>query len=269
MRLKINFRLLHKNQLLPLNYQYPLSAWIYQVLNRADKEFTNMLHEYGYKIESGKTFKLFTFSKLNFPKKTWKIVPKSDRMKIWSHSAFLIISFQLPEQTEKFVTGLFKKQKVFIGDKISGIDMEVESIEALKDVKIGGYGDVRIGGCENVRIVAKTAIVLGINVEGEKNEQYVLPIHDDYSRVFLQNLADKYIATGKSPIDVNCMNFKITKLYPKSNLQTIKAYTPAQTKVKGYYYEFELTASKDVIEVGLNAGFGSMNALGFGFCEVL
>jgi CRISPR/Cas system endoribonuclease Cas6 (RAMP superfamily) len=39
--------------------------------------------------------------------------------------------------------------------------------------------------------------------------------------------------------------------------------------VRGYNYEFELTASKEVLEVGLNSGFGSMCSLGFGFCEVV
>ena len=52
-------------------------------------------------------------------------------------------------------------------------------------------------------------------------------------------------------------------------MQTIKAHTSAQTKVRGYYYEFEIKAPAEIIEIGLNAGFGSMNALGFGFCEII
>ena len=269
MRFKIQFQLNGSRQRLPLNYQYPLSAWIYKVLAKADVEFTNMLHNEGYQLSNGKTFKLFTFSKLNFAKHTWKIIPKTDRMDVWAKNAWLTVSFQLPEQSERFIMGLFKEQKAIIGDKHSRVEMEVASIEALKDVEIGGCEDVKIGKCVGVKMIAKTAIVLGINVKGEENKQYVLPIHADYSKVFLQNLTDKYIAAGKTPIVVSDMEFKIIKLYPKTSMQTIKAYTPAQTKVKGYYYEFELTAPKDVIEVGLNAGFGSMNALGFGFCEVV
>ncbi|MCD6090432.1 MAG: CRISPR-associated endoribonuclease Cas6, partial [Bacteroidales bacterium] len=88
---------------MPLNNQYPISAWIYKVLSRADEEFTKLLHDEGYILENGKTFKLFTFSPLYFPKYTWKILPKSDRMQVWARKSFLTISFQLPEQTEKFV----------------------------------------------------------------------------------------------------------------------------------------------------------------------
>jgi CRISPR/Cas system endoribonuclease Cas6 (RAMP superfamily) len=39
MRLKITFSLSGKKQFMPLNNQYPISAWIYKVLGRADKGF--------------------------------------------------------------------------------------------------------------------------------------------------------------------------------------------------------------------------------------
>ena len=269
MKFKIKFNLSGKRQLLPFNYQYPLSAWIYKVLAKADFDFTKILHDNGYRIENGKSFKLFTYSNLQFPKHTWKPARQKDRMEVWARKAWLTVSFQFPEQGEKFVMGLFKQQKAFVGDKISGVDMEVESIEVVKDVEIRGCEDVEIRGCVNVKMKAVTAIVLGINVEGEKNEQYELPIHADYKKLFLQNLLDKYAATGKKGIDINTLDFKITKLHTKTNLQTIKAFTPAETKVKGYYYEFELTAPKELIEIGLNAGFGSMCSLGFGYCEVV
>jgi CRISPR-associated endoribonuclease Cas6 len=261
MRLRIKFSLSGKQALLPLNYQYPISAWIYKVLSRSDKEFAEMLHESGYVLESGKTFKLFTFSKLTFPNHTWKIIPKSDRMKVWARQGYLTVSFQLPEQTEKFVMGLFQQQKAFIGDKISGIEMEVESIEALKDVEIGK--------CEDIEIKAITAIVLGVDVEGEKNEQYVPPIHPKYKELFLKNLLDKYRATGKTDYSINNMDFKVKKLYTKTAMQRIKAGTSAETRVKAYYFNFEINAPREIIEVGLNAGFGSMNSLGFGFGEIL
>ena len=95
------------------------------------------------------------------------------------------------------------------------------------------------------------------------------PIHSDYKKAFLQNLVDKLVVTGKTRIDVEKLDFNITKLYSKTSLQTIKAGTPAQTKVRGYYFDFELSAPKEIIEVGLNAGFGSMNSLGFGYGEIM
>lgn len=260
MQLKIKFKLSGKRQKLPLNYQYPISAWIYKVINKADKEFAQMLHENGYVTGEGKRFKLFTFSKLNFPPKTWKIIPKSDRMQVWARNGYLTISFQLPEQTEKFVMGLFQEQKAFIGDKISGIEMEVESIEAEK---------IDIPETKTIKLKPLTSMVLGIDTEEGQNEQYVSPLHPEYKRVFLKNLLDKYEATGKNGVSIDDLYFAVTKLYPKTTMQTIKAFTPAETKVRGYNYEFELTAPKEVLEVGLASGFGAMCSLGFGLCGMV
>ena len=266
MKLKIQFKLTGNKQLMPLNNQYPISAWIYKVLNKADKEFANMLHENGYKTKNGKQFKLFTFSKLKFPKNTWKIIPKSDRMQIWSRKAYLTISFQLPEQTEKFVTGLFKEQKVFIGDKNSGIEMDVENIEALKQDAIIGQNLQEKHDFVSVKLKSETAIVLGIDIENEDNEQYVTPLHPEYKRIFLKNLLDKNETIGGENVDITNLDFKVGKISAKTTMQTIKAFTDAETKVRGYNYEFELIAPKNIVELGLNAGFGSMNSLGFGFC---
>ncbi len=263
MRLKIKFSLSGAKQHLPLNYQYPVSSWIYKVLAKADKEFAEMLHENGYKTEKGKRFKLFTFSRIRFPRNTWRILPGTDRMEIWARNAYITISFQLPEQTEKFVMGLFKEQKAFIGDKISGIDIEVESIEALPSLNLNEFDQ------KSIKLRAVTPIVLGITVEGEKHEQYASPMHTKYKELFLKNLTDKYRATGKDDYNIKDRDFTVTKLNTKTAMQRIKAGTPEETKIKGYFYEFELTAPKEIIEVGLNAGFGSMNALGFGFCEVM
>ncbi len=263
MRFKIKFILSGKKQIMPLNNQYPISSWIYKVIGKADKEFAKILHENGYRTAGGKQFKLFTFSKLQFPKKTWKILPKSDRMNIWARSAYLTVSFQLPEQSEKFVMGLFKEQQTFIGDKISEIEMKVEGIEVLENVDFGGMGYRRI------RFKSLTGIVFGLQIEGKKYEQYISPLHPEYKRVFLNSLIDKYEATGKNDVKVEDLDFIIKEISPKTVMQTIKAGTDAETKVRGFNYEFELGAPKEIAEVGFNSGFGNMCSLGFGFCEMI
>ena len=222
---------------------------------------------------------------MNFPLHTWKIIPKSDRMQIWARQAYLTISFQLPEQMEKFVIGLFNEQKVFVGDKISGIDMGVVGVEVVGNVEIGECENVEMGissaeateieRCEDVGIRTKTPIVLGVDIEGEKYEQYVTPLHAEYKALFLQNLLDKYKAAGGNGVVIEDLDFEVVALHktkkekPKTDLQVIKAFTKEETKVKGYFYDFKLSAPKKVIEVGLNSGFGSMSSLGFGFCDVL
>jgi len=269
MRLKLQFETTGKKQILPLNYQYPVSAWIYKVFDNADSSFAEMLHDEGYTLENGKTFKLFTFSKLRFPKHTWKIIPGTDRMEVWARKAWLTISFQLPEQLEKFVTGLFQDQEVFIGDKNSGIEMRVTNIENLGQ-EIFKNQDAQNNDNPTVKFKTVTPIVIGYYEEGNKNKQYINPVHPEYKRLFITNLIDKYKSTGAAGnTGEKDIRVEFTKLNPKTELQTIKAYTPGETKVRAYHYEFELTAPPEILETGYNAGFGSMNSLGFGFCEVV
>jgi len=265
MRFQIKFRLEGKRQVLPLNYQYPLSSWIYKVLQKGDAELSDFLHREGYRLENGKTFKLFTFSQLHFPNKTYKIIPHSDRMELWSRNAWLTVAFQLPQPAEKFVMGLFRNQAVTIGDRISQVTMEVESVEAMKEPEIKS---------ETVKIRCLSPIVITENRPGHKYETYLSPLDDHYAGLFFHNLLDKHKIlfnefSGWDPFaENNSLKFECLTEKPKGKMQVIKAFTPEEVKVKGYLFEFALTAPAALIRTGLNSGFGAMNAMGFGCGEV-
>ncbi len=112
--------------------------------------------------------------------------------------------------------------------------------------------------------------MVALNEEGKKHETYISPEHPQHKTLFLKNLVDKYQAlclqmgADFKEIQTNELDFKCLTKEPKSRKQTIKAHTKAETQVRGFMFDFELTASRDLIEIGLNSGFGSMNALGFG-----
>ncbi len=263
MRIKITFKLPGIRQVLPLNYQYPLSAWIYKVISNADKKIAGLLHETGFKLENQKTFKLFTFSNLQFPHGSWKIIRGSDRMEIFSHQAVLIIGFQIPEILNNFVAGLFKDQLMELGDKISTINMEVGSIEMMKEPRIG----------EKVKIHLLSPLVISRKTAEDQNETYLHPEDKDYANLFFKNLIDKHNAwqlqTGETPTDFNLESLKFKNLtqHPISRLQTIKAFTETPIRVRGFLFDFEISTPPGLIKTGLNSGFGAMNALGFGCGE--
>ena len=265
MRFQIKFRLEGKRQVLPLNYQYPLSSWIYKVLQKGDAELSDFLHREGYRLENGKTFKLFTFSQLHFPNRTFKIIPHSDRMELWSRNVWLTVAFQLPQPAEKFVMGLFRDQAVTIGDRISKVTMEVESVEAVKEPEIKS---------ETVKIRCLSPIVVTENRLGQKYETYLSPSDNHYAGLFFHNLLDKHKIlfnefSGWDPFaENNSLKFECLTEKPKGKMQVIKAFTPEEVKVKGYLFEFALTAPAALIRTGLNSGFGAMNAMGFGCGEV-
>src|SRR6056297_1376682 len=113
--------------ILPLNYQYELSSWIYKTLNHGDPEFAEWLHSSGYTNEK-KQFKLFTFSQFFID----KYKRNHDRLKILSNKAGLIISFYPIEAIQPFINGLFNKQEFTIGDKFTKTEFKVAKVEKQK-----------------------------------------------------------------------------------------------------------------------------------------
>jgi CRISPR-associated endoribonuclease Cas6 len=62
MRIRLSLNRTTKQRMLPMDYQYHISAWIYKVLKQADEDFALFLHEKGYGKNDPKLYKLFCFS---------------------------------------------------------------------------------------------------------------------------------------------------------------------------------------------------------------
>ena len=87
MKFKLLFQIPGEKNIIPVNYQYEFSAWIYKTLNFGNAEFARWLHDQGY-VNGNKRFKLFTFSRL-FPD---KYSVQKDRLEILSNQSVLYIS---------------------------------------------------------------------------------------------------------------------------------------------------------------------------------
>ena len=121
----------NKGQFIPINYQYPLSACIYKIIERADAAYSLFLHDMGHRVgQSLKAFKLFTFSNLNMPCKRVE-----DRLQIQSNQVDLQIAFHIPETAEKFVIGIFKDQRMEIADQYSKAIFTISQVEAFSKLK--------------------------------------------------------------------------------------------------------------------------------------
>jgi len=99
MRFRLTFELTDpKERILPLNYQYELSSWIYHALNSADPAFATWLHDKGY-TDDRKQFKLFTFSNLVIPQRRIQ----ADRLEIRSRDISMLISMLPDEMVSHFI----------------------------------------------------------------------------------------------------------------------------------------------------------------------
>jgi CRISPR-associated endoribonuclease Cas6 len=239
-----------RGHVLPINYQYEFSAWIYKVLYQGDKAFAGWLHEQGYAYGK-KRFKLFTFSQLETYYKIFK-----DRFKLLSDEAELIVTFHIDEAVQHFISGLFKDRQFSIGDKRSRVSFEVQTVETLQEPVFK----------EEMVFKALSPICVSKPVDnnGKLRAKYLMPGDEDFELRFINNLFSRYKAlnrngmTGSEGIEVN------VKGKAKSRLIKIKADTPAQTKVRGSLFNFTCKAPAELLRLGYEAGFGEKNSLGFG-----
>jgi len=260
MQFKITLRCLDEYPVLPINYQYELSAWIYKVLQNADAGYSEFLHQCGY--QSGrKSFKLFCFSQLNVPKRSIE----GDRLHIGSREISFIIGFYLDRAAEEFVRGLFQEQQFSLGDRVSRARLVVQTVE-MRSMQLPETA-------APVRIRMQSPLVVARKREGDLPDEYLHPDDPDFGRLLFLNLLDKYAAATGTAVpswwDATRFGFLQVGQPPKSKLITIKSGTAAQTKVKGWVFDFELDAPRELVEVGILAGFGKENAQGFGCGELM
>jgi len=259
MQFNLTLRCLDEKPVLPVNYQYELSAWIYKVLQNADAEYSAFLHGRGY-TTGRKSFKLFCFSQLQAAQ--YRI--EGDRLLLRSREARLRIGFYLDRAAEEFVRGLFSEQQFRLGDRISQARLSVQTVEMVPLHLYDGP----------LRIRMRSPIVVARKRPDSLPDEYLHPDDPDFAPLLFLNLLEKYrAATGTEPPawwDSSRFGYHIAPdREPRSKLITIKTGTAAQTRVKGWMLDFLMDAPRELVEVGILAGFGKENAQGFGCGEVV
>jgi CRISPR-associated endoribonuclease Cas6 len=260
--MKIQLKLeMSGKQIFPLNYQHPLSSWIYKILDQGDEEFAKFLHDTGYKLENKKTFKLFTFSGVRFPKHTKELHHKyKDRLVVTANTAYVDICFYLPEQMQPFIAGIFKGRDIEIGDPYSVFRAKVTQVEMAKAPEFTDG--------QKVLMHTKTPVFMAKYYENKKHPNYILPIDPDYIPFIKKNLIDKCAVVNQGHIKEDDIEIEITTIDTKHSLQTFNQGKKSETQMKGYSYDFTIQAPKIVLDLVLSVGIGSQNSMGFGMCEV-
>lgn len=264
MRLQLTLTPCASQSLLPVNYQYPLSAVIYKIIEQANEKYSAFLHDKGYKL-NGKSFKLFCFSDLRVP-----FHIRGDRLHINGSPASLTISFHIDEAATNFIKGLFINQQLDIADKISRTQFSVTNVQLLAD----SFASVHHTEPEVVLQPLSPLVVGRKNCKG--NYDYLNPADADFNEWFIYNWIEKYKAiNGNATVDAEAIRNRISihLLTPrqeiKSRLITIKAFTPEQTQIRGFTkFRMKVKAPKPLLELAMGAGLGLYNAQGMGCVEV-
>lgn len=250
MRVKLTLRASNQATLLPLNYNYAVSSLIYHTLSNSSIDFAAQLHDEGFDVE-GRKFKLFTFSRL-VPRLS---VVKGDRLLLQDSTISLQISSPVAEFVEHFVTGLFQSENF----QIAGALFTLESAETLRPPDF----------TEQMSFRALSPITE--SVRDEQGGVRFLSLEDDWSEIIERNLLRKYQALhGHAPKDAslrwtwdqNYISEAARRGRRLSVLVDIRGI-----KVRGWLAPFTIEGSRELIELGYEAGYGSRNSMGFGMAE--
>ncbi len=255
MRIRLTLNRITKQRMLPMDYQYYISAWIYKVLYKADKDFATFLHEKGYGNSETKLYKLFCFSRLNFGKpKLWK---EQKLFEITANEIELQLSFDVPEIASNFVKGLFMEQEFFLGNKFNGIDFKVIRVETLPDPEFK----------ETMHYKLQTPWVISLKIEGRKQPRYLEPNEEGFIEYSVKHITEKYKNNHNSDLTTEQLQFAPSNNYKRSGFK-IKNGKKEETRVVGNLFDFDLKAPVEVHKMIWNAGVSEKSSSGFGWVEI-
>jgi CRISPR-associated endoribonuclease Cas6 len=241
---------------LPINYQYELSAWIYRTIHRSDADFATWLHEQGYSYE-GRRFKHFTFSNIKVPQRRIE----GDRLHVLSDQVEMQLGFGLPDSMQHFIQGLFQEQRMAIGDRISRADFVVQGVEVLPEPPLSGN--------TRFRTLSPVCITEGIDGDVGRSGTYLGPDHPHYGDLLGENLKRRFASLFPDrPLPEKPVRFTLAS-EPRSRLVHIKAHTAQETRVRGFAFQGVLTGPEELLRIAYDSGLGEKGSLGFGCVEVL
>jgi len=256
MRIELTLNRTTKQRMLPMDYQYFISAWIYRTLYHADKEFAGFLHEKGYGNSDAKLYKLFCFSRLQFGKPVmWK---DKKLFEIEQHEMALCLSFDVPEIASNFVKGLFMEQVFYLGNKFNGIDFKVTRVETLPEPVF----------TETMQYRLETPWVISVKIPDRAQPKYLSPEDDGFIGYAVRHITEKYNNTRNKAVLPEQIDFKPAEKYKRSGIK-VRNGLKGQTHVVGNIFDFSLTAPVEVHKMIWSAGISEKSSSGFGWVETV
>jgi CRISPR-associated endoribonuclease Cas6 len=251
MRVKLTLIAEQAKTQLPFNYSFAIAALIYRTLGQASAEFAAHLHDEGF-ISEKRKFKLFTFSRLGL-----QIQGSSGgQLKLADPSVTLQVSSPVSQFVENFVKGLFKSENFVIANAV----FKLANAETLLPPEF----------TERMTFRALSPVTEMTDVEGSKHGRF-LDLSDDWSELIRRNLLHKHYALhGRKPED-DRLHWTWDSEYiaaAERRGRRLSALTDIHgIKVRGWLVPFTVEGSRELIELGYEAGFGNRNSMGHGMAE--
>lgn len=268
MRLKLFLQPESNSPVLPFNYQYNLSAAIYNILAKASPEYSRFLHERGYPAPSGRLQKLFTFSKLRVPEgfRTGEGITTRSR-RPW----ILYVSSPMNEEfVQNFVLGLFNGNRIFLRFRGSTLSLLITQIEALAAPVFQ----------EKIRCKTLSPMVLSTMIDTERGRKiyYFRPEDAKLGAAVQKNLQEKLAIVQPGAKKDLHIRFCPDEAYLRKRKEagkrvtkkiTIRPGTPQATEIICFEMPFSFEGDTELMRVAYECGVGEHTSQGFGMIEVM
>lgn len=250
---------------IPINYNYPISAWIYRLLSDASPEYAAFLHNQGYIGADGKTRKLFTFSRLHIRPPARRL---GDRLIVDSiHEITLMLSSPMIQDfIQNIVIGLFKDQVLELGNDAK---LAVQSVEVCPMPVLSSP----------LKCKSLSPIVVSTPIErnGKLGKHYLRPDEQNLSEAIQNSLVKKHQTAHRASPDDTAFKFEPDWDYIKRRGGPEKTMTLVRLKeghrdytgVKGFLIPFTLTGSIELMRTAWECGIGDQTSMGFGCIDVI
>lgn len=275
MRIKIR-AFSEKAVFIPYNYQYQLSAAIYDLIAKSSGEYAQFLHDTGFQFTKHlrkpatdatdivKTYKLFTFSKLFFTPHH----PNQSGFPDVSGIEF-IFATPVPESYKHAVLGIFADNKIRLNLHRQDIFFSVTNVESLP---VPVFADEHTFIC-----LSPIAVSTSRTNSNGKREQHFLDYLQPEERLkfeenIQQNLIRKYkVLTGKTIRHSQrfAFSFDMDYIVRRQGQISKLIHFKDDIKIKAFEAPFTIKARPELIQTGYDCGFGEKNSDGFGCVEMI
>lgn len=246
-------------RIVTLNYHKYIASWIYQTIYKEDPFMAERM-QFHYFYQNNH-YKLFTFSMLESGQKT---NVGNMRTLVLNNELSLSISFLDAIYAELFRQGLQHNPELMVGNSRNYLHLRVKRIELPMDPEFTDS------------MVFRTASPIAFSIEYGNFKEMLRPDDEMYSFMIFRDLLNKSAAFQKSrsvtPMKASInpnWKFEILSKPQHRHFQFHPRYAWHKANVDAYHYTFRIEAPKELIKVGFYSGFGTHNAKGFGFVDVV
>ena len=265
MRLSLKLRAV-QTDFISVNYNYPLSAAIYKLLQLGSPEFSDFLHNKGYELDN-KPYKLFSFS-LNFQE--FEIV--HNLIKLNNPNVNLIVSSpMIGDFIQNFLIGTFNDQRLELFADNHKSFFHISHAEIIPEPIFH----------EKTNFELLSPIVISTIAEHKgKLVPHYLTNEDDIkeiNRILNKNLSNKFYLINKAEYKGCGVNLqwddKFLEAARKKNKRvtrkvTVRKNNEIPVNIIGLKIPFSLEGDPELMYTGYECGFGEKNSIGFGLAEV-